>query len=646
MLSFELLEPRPRVRSLAWFREHIQTHEGRPYDHGAYPHIGAPGGPCDALDDPAVSTIWLQWGSRLGKTFFGQCANLFTADVQPCPMMFASSSETLAVQVVERTYKMLEKCGPLKDQLRPKNRRRQNQIDLLNCRTYVAWARSVSTLADKAVRFGHANEIDKWEHLTTSKEADPLKLFDDRFKEFPSHKKVKESTPSVKGRSRIERGRLYSTNCQFHVPCPFCERYQVLSIDRIKWEKNSAGKSDKDIARRTAYYECAHCQAKLLDEHRAPMIRRGVWVPEGCGVDDAKAKAVAEHWSSAQGGDGASLDQVWRGWEHAEWITGKPARNGPDAGYQLSSIYALTLGWGEIAAEFVGSKDKPHELRNFINQWLGETWEITERKETWEVVGKRLIDPDIRYGIVPPWASLLTMGVDRQQTDNKHPWTLDAWGPGRRSATIAYGECFSLEEIEELAKQFWPHADGGDPLRVSMVLIDSGNRPLGVFESCERLRAAGIPAMPCKGSNHALNSDYDVVTLGRNTAAPGSLLCHVDTIRSQLWLDRAIYDANPREEGGFAIYHAPLEEHEYFLLQLMNDAPISKLDSTNNVRESWQRIDETLPNDLRDCKRYSYTGMLLSTHHGPIAARGAVMRRAAREAVEPRRVRELKFRRR
>ena len=63
--------PRPRSRQLDWCKANVQTDLGRPYDHSAYPHIGAPGGPADAFDCPQYLTIWLQWASRLGKTFYG-----------------------------------------------------------------------------------------------------------------------------------------------------------------------------------------------------------------------------------------------------------------------------------------------------------------------------------------------------------------------------------------------------------------------------------------------------------------------------------------------------------------------------------------------------------------------------------------------
>lgn len=619
--------PRPRISALDWFRENISTMDGRPYDHGAYPHLGAPGGPCDALDDPHTLTIWLQWASRLGKTFFGQAASLMYADVNPCPMMFASESEKLAVEVVQRTYKMIERCKPLRSQLRPVLRRRQSQVDLDNCRMFVGWARSVSTLADKAVRLGHANEIDKWEHQSTSKEADPLKLFQDRGKEFPSRKFIFESTPTVKGRSRIERGRLASTNCHYYVPCPHCKAYQQLFMDSarcpngkggIVWEHLPNGKSDKEKSRSTAHYVCDYCQAKIKDEHRAWMMRRGVWAPEGCGVDSAKALEVVEglmqRMTGAKGGDGASVDDyVWRGWGKAPWITGEPTRDGRDAGYQLSSLYALSLGWGDVAAEFVESKEKQQNLRNFINQWLAETWEIVSQKTTWQQLGERIIDNEHRRDVVPSWASMLTVGIDRQTAGGERfPYVVKAWGQGRRNATICYGEMDTFAQLQELLNR--PFGN----LRSTLALMDSGHKPDGVYKFVRDCARAGLMARACKGSGRALEADYWINTLGKDSSDPGMPLVHVDTLRSQAWMDRMLHVVKKGEDGAFSLHAGSLYDHQDYLEQLLNDAVVSELDSRNNERENWERIDTQIPNDFRDCERYAYCAMLVATRGADI----------------------------
>ncbi len=609
-VALAAIEPKPAMRTIDWARENGFTETGQPYSEFAYPHLSAPGGPFDAVDCDSIFDIWLQWASRLGKTFGGQIAMMKRADHEPCPMMFSSADEKLALEVVERTYGMLENCLPLRPRLAPPNRRKQSRIHLKICRVYVAWARSVSTLADKPVRFLHANEIDKWEHQSTSKEADPLKLADDRAKEFPTFKRWKEGTPALKTTSRVERGRLASCNADFWVPCPHCHRYQTLrmgdgtSPGGIIWEHEPNGRSDKDKAHKTARYVCKHCEKDVLDEHRGVMMRGGVWIPEGCGCDDEKALKITETWSKP-GRD------PWQGWKSSPWITGEPVRDGQDWGSKLSSLYALSRSWGDIAKEFVECKKTPQNLRNFVNQWLAETWEITRSKATWEQLGKRLIGNTPRFHC-PAWAQVLTMGIDRQaEGGDRFPWIIVAWGAEYRCSAIAYGQADSLEEIESplLAQQYL--REGADPLRISFTLIDSGFRPNGIYEFCQKCRKAGREVWPSKGSSTALDSDFKRSVLGRNTSMPGMILYMIDTIRSQLWIEGILHSLDSTEGG--SVYAGSLGDHQDFLEQLLNDAPVMDLDKHNNARESWDRINTSTPNDYRDCWRNAYVAMLIRT---------------------------------
>ena len=619
--TMKYLSPRERSTTLSWCRSHARNTDGRPYSHAAFPHLGAPGGPGDAMDDGRVRRVWLQYASRLGKTYFGQCCAMKKADCNPGPMMLASSVEKTAVEVTERTYRIIESSPRMAWQLRPKQRRRQSCIDFDACQCTVAWSRSVSTLADKEVEFGHANEIDKWEHPSTSREADPLKLFMDRFKNRPHHKILLESTPSVRGNSRVEQGRIGSTNCQYFVPCPHCKQYQTLKMGskdepRLYWDKLPNGRSDKDLARRTAHYICEFCQGKVEDHHRADMMRHGVWVPEGCKVNSVEAYRMARalYISTLPPSAGISSPEKysWEGWDKASWIVGKPLRDGPDAGYRLSSLYALSLSWGDIAAEFVSSEGRPQELRNFINQWLAETWEHVKRMETWEQLGKRLVDVNIQRGVVPAWASLLTIGMDRQASEGQpfFPWSIDAWGPNWQCATIDYGIANSFEELLALVSRSWPRADNGTSMTVGFGIIDSGYKPDGIYEFCKQCHAIRRDIWPGKGSNHVLESDYRLSQLGQNTSMPNMTLVYIDMVRSQLWLETQLDGSI----GQYNIFNGSMYDHQDFLEQLINDAAVDTLDTTNNIRQVWQRIDTKIPNDYRDCRRQSYIARLIATN--------------------------------
>lgn len=615
--AFKAFRPSPRHRTIRWAIDNVVNDQGRPYDHAAYPHLGAPGGPMDAFDDPRTRTVSLQWATRLGKTFFGQVALMKTADTDPAPMMFASSVEKLAKEAVSRVYATCHQRKRLNDLLL-KNEREQKQdlVEFRGCKIFVAWSRSVSTLADKNVKVGHASEYDKWEHASTSKEAHPHKLFDDRFKDYQAVRKIiYEGTPTIKGKSPIERKRIAGSNCRYHVPCPHCRRYQALEFGKdtphgVKWDKDEAGRHDPEVAYRTARYVCRYCKGECRDHHRAWMMRRGMWCPEGCEIDHEKALEIAEASMLAPG------SHDWKGWQTAAWIIGRPVRDGADASYQLSSLYALSLGWGDIAKEFVTSKDIPQALRNFVNQWLGETWEIVERKQTWEQLGQRIIVKTPRL-VVPAGFSMLTLGVDKQV--DHYVYCCEAWREGRTSHTLDYGIEDSLDEIgQKLLDARFAREDRGDPLSIQCTLIDGRYRPTDLYKFCSEQLAKKRAVFPSFGSNKPLGVECRKVRLGDNTSMPGFPVVHVDTISTQDFIDNQLHTLRPGDRGSTSLYQGSLRDHEDFLQQLLNDAILPKIDTKGYVTEEWNRIDETIPNDYRDAKRYAFVAYVVATRNADL----------------------------
>lgn len=616
--AYRAFRPSPIVRTLTWAIEHISNQEGRPYDASAYPHIGAAGGPMDAFDDPRVRTISLQWATRLGKTFFGQVALTKTADTDPAPMMFASSVENLAKEGISRLYSSVRKHARLNDLLvKVERNQRQDLVEFRGSKIYVAWARSVSTLADKNIKVGHAGEYDKWEHQSTSKEAHPHKLFDDRFKDYQAVRKIiYEGTPTVKGRSPIERKRLAGSNCRYHVPCPHCKKYQVLEFGKdtkhgIKWDRDESGRHDTEIAYRSAHYVCRHCEKSCWDHHRAWMMRRGVWCPEGAEVNHKKALKIAE--AIIQNID----NHKWTGWANAQWIKGSPIRDGQDASYQLSSLYALSLGWGDIAQEFVKSYKVSQWLRNFVNQWLGETWEIVERKTTWEELGQRII-VNVPRNVVPAGFNLVTMGIDKQQ--DHFVAVVDAWKSPRTSHTLHYGVFSSLEELRKRLMDGEFVKESGGAIPIQCTLIDGRYRPNDVYAFCVEMVRQGRGVYPAFGSPNSMGVECRKAKLGDTTTMPGFPCVHVDVISTNDFIENQLHSLRPGDPGSTSLYQGSLADHQDFLEQLLNDALVSKIDSNNYVKEVWNRIDENMPNDYRDAKRLAFVAMIVATRNADILA--------------------------
>ena len=563
-------EPRVKPPLGDWLEAHVLMPPDKgPWASWAYPHLHAPGGPIEAYGDPDVRTIWLQFASRLGKTAFGHGALLYQAAVDPCPMLFGSATEKLVHRsVVTKLYPMIELCDPLRDQLRPKSRRQNTLVELRHCRIFAAWSGSSSHLADISARVSHANEIDKWTSFNNS-EADPLKLFDERSKEHPQHKRVKESTPTIKGKSRIERGIAGSDNRSLWCKCPLCGTYQILDFGfkgskfGVKWTPGS----NPEQAKRSAAYVCCGCEGRIEEQRRPAFIRSGVWLPEGQTIE-------------------------------GENVVGDPVRPGSEVGFRLSSLYALSLGWGDIAAEFLRSKDSAEDLKNFHNSWLGNTWEEYRSETNEEQLAARLCVPR-RAGVVSDNSLFLTLGVDVQQDHLVYVvvgWGLNTVGSVVRWGTVREPGDLTREVLEAFfvdESKTWKH-------RIARGLIDAGYSTDQVYAYIRSRFAAGDNRLiPSKGA--ATHQPEGFKLLQDSGSLPRVL---INTTHWQVVVQRAFEHLLPGDPGSLDL-PAEARTDPDFLSQLLNEMPEKRTDRNNYGKEIWVLRNAKLPNDFRDALRYA-----------------------------------------
>ena len=579
-----------------WLRENFYTPNGRAFDEYSVPWVTAPQGPCWAYDNPQFNAYWLQWAARMFKTNFGLATLMRRMDVDPADLMFATPDETNCKQVFSRWWKMIGNCPRIRGEAPIERYQAKTHIRLKRSQCYGAWPRGKSRLADKSIPAGHANEIDKWEQQTTSTEGDPLPRFLKRGAEYPDRKFVMESTPGTKGKSRVEAGRLQSTNHSYHVPCPHCGTFQDIVFTRVHWDKLPNGKSDRELARRTAHYVCVKCEAAIDDTHRADMINRGVWVPFGCEVDHDRAADARDYPP-----------------DDASWLRGEPAHNGNQYGSKISVFYAVFHGWGQIADDFLAKKDRPQDLRQWTNEDAADTWEIIARKQTWEQLGSRIIT-EIPRGEVPAEHTVVTVGIDKQESF--YVYSVVSWGAENACHTVDYGIADGAGDVQDVIRTKWKRQGDGKMLAPSAVLIDSGYRPADVHRVVGEATAKGQPVRACRGSyGSRLPGYYANRQNGPKSSAPGQWVTWIDTHSTQDWLDQKLQTAAD-EPGGMSLHVGSIADHQDYLEQLLNDGLVSSLNTQNNVREEWQRIDTMIPNDLRDCLRYAFVGMLLATRGG------------------------------
>jgi phage terminase large subunit GpA-like protein len=579
--AISLIEPPPNVSSLDWLPDNIlmpvgTETAGQPFSLAKFPHCD---GPIIAFDDPSYREIILQWATRLGKTvlFLSLFAKIAATD--PHNMMFATSTKFVAGRVtIGRLYPILDSAVP--HLLPSPHKRSMFEIRLGTCTIYVAWSGSVSTLADVGIYFGHGSEIDKWDDAD-SDEADPLELFFNRFKGFFGHKIALESSPTIRGKSRIEKRRLMSKNHRRYVPCPFCGERQILkkgsreSRGGIKWETDSKGQSDAEVAFQTAWYECEYCLKRIENHHRVQILRDGSWVPDGCSISSSGV------------------------------ISGVPVNERSDkAGFgPLASWYSLTETWGEFAKRWVTAKRSPRLLQDVVNSYMGETWERRQSKTKEETIGQRL-NGKFPRGHVPVGVEFIVVGVDRQKRDGGVcPWVVLGHGSENRSWVIDYGMSATLPLVWENAiRQQWP-LDGREGMMIAtMSGIDSGWQAIQTYDFCAEHPDLLIAV---KGSSGDLGGrPYDEKTLEEGRKGAGQKLIHINTDAWEEDLQNRLDTLLANEPGALTLCQEAAFDAE-LLSQLCNGELKDVVDSRGIAKMLWVVRDKEVPNDYRDCIRYA-----------------------------------------
>lgn len=417
--------------------------------------------PMDAFNDLHIRDITFVAGTQLGKTVMEQNMIAYAIDQEPGPMLIVYPTDKLAEFTSQnRLRPMIKLSEPL---WRKYDDEHSQRLELQFDDMYIALvgANSASGLSSRPVQYVFFDEIDKFPRWT-GQEADPLKLAEERTKTFYNKKIVKVSSPTLKTGNIWRSWETAEAQYEYFVPCPFCGEFQTFKMKNLRWE---GAKTPKE-ARRAAAYHCENCGQIIEDRRKMSMLRSGAWQP----VNDAPKR---------------------------------PRR----VAFHLSSFYSPWLTFGDIAEEFVSSKDTPEKLMNFINSWLAEPWEDRASRLKSDIVMTKAL-PYAR-GTMPARAQLLTVGVDVQLD---HFWySVRAWGPHMTSWLVDNGRAETWADVATVIDRNYAD-ENGEIRNVNLACIDSGYNTDEVYQFCaEHL---GV-AVPTKGSSTALKSRYTVTVLDR-----------------------------------------------------------------------------------------------------------------------------------
>jgi phage terminase large subunit GpA-like protein len=417
----------------------------------------------DALStDSEVEEVVLWSGTQLGKS---ECCNNwigYSIDHNAGPIMLVQPTLDLAKRYSkQRIAALIDSTPCLRGRVQPA-RARDSGNTLLEKEfdggiLVITGANSGSGLRSMPARDLLFDEVDAYP-LTIDDEGDPISLAEKRQDTFARRKRLKTSTCTIKGESRIEQAYAASDRRRYWLPCPHCGEYQVLRWANLKWQEDEP---------ETAAYACEHCGAMIAETAKPAMLAAGEWRAEAPG---ARTR-----------------------------------------GYWINSLYSPLgwLSWASIAREFLEAKVAADQG----DQTMLQVWTNTRLAETWELQGNRIAEHDVQkraepYGLrtIPRGVLLLTASTDVQ--GDRLEVMIHGWGRDQEYWVIDYVKLYGdpaeeivWQQLDEIIKTPLKNAFGIE-LRVLCCAIDHGGHHAVQVETFTRARA-GRHVIAVKGQSQA-----------------------------------------------------------------------------------------------------------------------------------------------
>jgi len=471
----------------------------------------------DAIDYPSVREATIckcpQSGvSEAAHNYIGYCI-----DRKPGPVLYVFPDQLTAKENSDdRIQPMIEKSPRLSGYLTGRQDDKASlRINMQHMLIFLAWASSTSRLANKPIRYGVADEIDKSGFSAKSNETSALNLIRKRFVTFKNRSKfIKISTPTV------ETGNVWVelNDCEvifdLWVVCPDCGHWQIMIFEQIKWDGGSDADPDEIINKQLAEYECIKesCKGRWSDTKRDLAVRMGEWRSRGKNIE------IMRYLKNF---------------------------NPRKIGFHLPSWYTRFVSLSECVESFLKGQNDLDDWKDFINAHKAEPYIPKKRKK--EESRIKALKDDRPAGIVPGGdvVAVLTAGVDTQDYGFWYEIRAYGWGLKADSWQIRAGYVETFEALEQILWDDNYEDLEGNRYFVELSVQDAmGHRTDEVYDFCAVNRGV---ILPFKGEGR-LTQPYTYSNIefypGTKKPIPGGLQllrANVNYYKNKLsrWLDVA-----------------------------------------------------------------------------------------------------------
>ena len=518
----------------------------------------------DAFTDPKIYEIDVMASAQVGKSEIQLNMIGEAVDEDPGPMMYVQPTKEMAEDYSKRRIApMISACPTLREKFyAAKGKDSNNTISMKlfpGGSLAIIGANSPTDLASKPIRYLLCDEIDRFPD-SAGTEGDPIALAERRTETFRHNRKiVKCSTPTIKGKSKIEKAFMKGTQEEWRTECPHCRSFSFIRFDDIRFDREEFRDEDgkKDWIVTNARWRCPVCQRE---------------------IPEAEAKRLPAKWFARNP---------------------KALANGIRS-FRLSAFMSPWSDWRDIALSFLHAKDDPQLLQVFHNTMLGESWELREsNSEPQQLYGRR----EHYNAQVPTGVLVMTMGVDTQDNRLEYEivgWDRDeqSWGiqrgiiPGRPDAPGVW------EEIDNLLEQEWEMANGMT-LRISATFVDSGGHfTSDVYRQCARREMRRVFAI--KGEPGDGKAYVRLMKKEKDAPKGTRFMIAVDCGKEAI-----LYGAGV-EEPGARFMHFPVGDDRGYDLEffrgLLSEKQMLVRRRGQNVI-TWEKVHER--NEPLDCRNYA-----------------------------------------
>ena len=518
----------------------------------------------DAFTQPGIWQIVIMASAQVGKSEIELNMMGCAMANDPGPMLYIQPTESMAEDYSKRRIApMIAACPALRDKaFAAKGRDSGNTITM---KTFaggslaIIGANSPAELASRPVRYIFMDETDRFP-VSAGTEGDPQELAERRTETFRHNRKiVKTSTPTIKGRSKIEKDYMSGTQEEWHTECPYCHNFSFIRFDNIKFEKENFtdehGEEDYHIL--NVGWECPVCK-RVTPEHEAKRLP-------------------------------------------AKWVSKNPkALDNGIRSFRLNAFMSPWSDWRDIVWKFLKAHKDPERLKTVYNTIFGESWEVRSSNGLEDVLFNRREHYDAE---VPTGVLLLTMGIDTQ--DNRLEYEVVGWDRNGQSWGISRGIIPGRadaqgvwDEVDDLLDREWNLANGMK-MKILATFIDSGGHfTTVIYKQCSKRATKRI--WPIKGEGGE----------GKQYCRPMKNSTGKDNgVKFMIGVDQGkegiMYEAGI-EEPGPGYMHFPLDyragySKEFFRGFISEQMVIHRRGGKSVI--AWEKIYER--NEPRDCRNYA-----------------------------------------